>query len=128
MTVHFAAARTQSASTVARILTRRRVRNAANDNYTTMGDDTLVAAALRHFAAHGLRAANDAKEEAERAFCAGDRKRYLWWLGVCRTLDRRISDTMERANRTGVGGPRKASSHGRVSAARATREYAVPTT
>ena len=96
MTVHFAAARTPSTSAVARILNRRRVRGAANDNYTAMGDDTLLAAALRHFATHGLRAAIAAKDEAERAFLTGDREQYLWWLGICRTLDRRMGAAMER--------------------------------
>ncbi len=100
MTVHFAAARTASASPVARVLTRGwacgRVRGAANDNYAKMGDDTLLSAALRHFAQHGLRAAIEARQEAERAFFAGNRDAYLWWLGVCRTLDRRMAEQMER--------------------------------
>ncbi|MXP41033.1 hypothetical protein GRI75_05160 [Altererythrobacter soli] len=48
-------------------------------------------AALRHFADHGLAAASHARRRAETAFFAGDREAYRWWLGICRTLDRRMA-------------------------------------
>ena len=96
MTVHFAAARTPAGSPVARILGRHRPCLAANDNYTETGDADLMRAALLHFAKHGLKAAGEAKREAESAFFAGNRTQYLWWLGVCRTLDQRIAAQMER--------------------------------
>lgn len=55
----------------------------------------MLHAALRHFARHGLRAAREARREAERAFFAGDRERYDWWLVICRTLDARIARSLE---------------------------------
>lgn len=96
MTLRFAAARDAATSPLARILSPRRPAAAANDNYSDSGDDRLLHAALRHFAQHGLRAAAEARKESERAFFAGDRESYLWWLGVCRTLDRRMARDLER--------------------------------
>lgn len=96
MTIHLATARSGAGSPLSRILTRRRPSTAANDNYTGEGDDQLLHAALRHFAEHGLRAAKAARKEAEIAFFAGDRDRYLWWLGICRTLDKRLATELER--------------------------------
>ena len=96
MTVHFAAARTAAANPLARMFTRRRPAQAANDNYCGKGDDQLLHAALRHFAQHGMQAAHEARREAEKAFFAGERERYLWWRGVCRTLDRRMAQEIER--------------------------------
>jgi hypothetical protein len=61
----------------------------------------MLHAALRHFAAHGLGAAREARRQAESAFFAGDRQTYDWWLGVCRTLDRRLAAQLEDA--TGAG-------------------------
>ena len=51
----------------------------------------LLHAALRHFAEHGLGAAREARAQAEAAFFAGDRQAYDWWLGITRTLDRRLA-------------------------------------
>jgi hypothetical protein len=42
---------------------------------------------LKHFAAYGLRAAEDAAERAAAAHHAGAREDLLHWLEVCRTLD-----------------------------------------
>jgi hypothetical protein len=64
---------------------------AANDNNAAHSDDALLRAALRHFAEHGMAAASHARRHAEAAFFAGDRNAYRWWLGVCRTLDRRLA-------------------------------------
>jgi hypothetical protein len=95
MTLHFAAARTAATSPLARALTRRAPGCAANDNGSETSDHVLHAA-LRHFAEHGLSAASDAQRKAEAAFFAGDRECYLWWLGVCRTLDKRLAGRLER--------------------------------
>jgi hypothetical protein len=65
-----------------------------NDNEPAGSTDAMLHAALRHFAVHGLGAATVAKRKAEEAFFAGDRENYTWWLGVCRTLDRRIARTL----------------------------------
>ena len=101
MTVHYAAARTAAASPIARILSKQRPRAASNDNVVGVSvngrsDDHLLHAALRHFAQHGLRAAHEARKQAENAFFAGDRESYRWWLGVCRTLDRRMATQMDQ--------------------------------
>lgn len=76
-------------------LSRRQARAAivqpGNDNDGGNSEDALLRAALRHFAEHGLSAASHARRRAEAAFFAGDRAAYRWWLGVCRTLDRRLA-------------------------------------
>lgn len=96
MTVHFAASRLAADSPVARILQRRAPAAAANDNCAERPDDRLLHAALRHFAQYGLGAAREARGHAERAFFAGDRASYDWWLGICRTLDARLAKSLER--------------------------------
>jgi hypothetical protein len=70
---------------------RAALAGAANDNNAAHADDDLLRAALRHFAEHGMAAASHARRRAEAAFFAGDRNAYRWWLGVCRTLDRRLA-------------------------------------
>lgn len=70
------------------------LRPAANDNLRDTGDDRMLRAALRHFAAHGLGAAEAARVNAERAFFAGDKREYRWWLGICRMLDRRMAEAV----------------------------------
>lgn len=98
MTVHFAAARSTARSPLARALARKAHGRAANDNGRPHeADDAMLHAALRHFAAHGLGAARAARKQAEAAFFAGDRQAYTWWLGVCRTLDRRLAAQLVRA-------------------------------
>lgn len=66
---------------------------AANDN-GFVGHSGELRAALKHFAEHGLGAARVAQHNAERAFFAGDRKAYQHWLGICRTLDRRMAGAL----------------------------------
>lgn len=68
---------------------------ASNDNGRLETSDHLLNAALRHFADHGLGAASEARKEAERAFFAGDRQAYDWWLSICRTLDRQIAAQLD---------------------------------
>lgn len=103
MPIHFAAARSAARSPVARALARRAVRRAANDN--PGADDAaeecgsearMLGAALRHFADHGLRAAEAAAQEAERAWRAGERDASRWWLEVCRKLDRPLARELAR--------------------------------
>lgn len=93
MSHRYALASRTVCSPVARALARKATGRAANDNgeaNAPAGDDVLRAA-LRHFGAHGLRAAEVARKHAESAFFAGDRQSYDWWLGICRTLDRRLA-------------------------------------
>ena len=99
MTLHFAAARTTTRSPLARAFARRSITRAANDNTCPedkRGHDVMLHSALRHFAKHGLGAAREARSQAEQAFFAGDRQSYDWWLGICRTLDRRMAEELDR--------------------------------
>lgn len=120
MPIRFAAARSQGRANLlmpgGAALMLRTIARAANDN--PQGDwprtgakaasgasggsgaappEHLLQAALRHFAEHGLGAARAAREQAERAFFAGDRRAYDWWLDITRTLDRRLASEAERA-------------------------------
>ena len=72
--------------------------NAANDNAagvggSGIGGEQLLRAALRHFAQHGLSAAERARDNAESAFFAGDSDQYRWWMAICTTLDRQFVST-----------------------------------
>lgn len=67
---------------------------AANDNDHDLNRNGLLRAALRHFAEHGLGAAELAQRNAEQAFFAGNRKEYRHWLDICRALDRRMADAI----------------------------------
>src|SRR3954465_9195898 len=96
MTIRFAAAKNRE-----RFLNPLRARSAiglaANDNGGSVSADAMLNAALRHFAEHGLAAADRARREAEAAFFAGDREAYQWWLEICRTLDRAMARDLDAA-------------------------------
>jgi len=91
MTIRFAAARRGDSRVVSRVLSASVPLRAANDNCRPFTDDLVLRAALRHFAAHGLGAAEQASRNAGAAFFAGDRNAYQWWLAICRALDRRMA-------------------------------------
>ena len=107
MSVHFAAANVPghapACSPIAKALVARAMERVANDNHAKPGtngpktkvlgaaNDQMLRAALRHFAEHGLGAAREARAQAEKAFFEGDRQAYDWWLGITRTLDRRLA-------------------------------------
>lgn len=95
MTIHFAAAIHHPASRrLSKAQARAATASPANDNDVPEGLDKMLHAALRQFAQHGIGAAAHARNQAERAFFAGDRDTYQWWLGICRTLDRRLAATL----------------------------------
>jgi hypothetical protein len=95
MTIRFAAANRGSINAfVAPMFVTSVPLGAANDNVQGTSNDKLLKAALRHFAEHGLCAAEHARENAESAFFAGDRPGYRWWLAICHTLDRRMADAV----------------------------------
>lgn len=101
MPVHFAAARSTAHSPIARALARKALSRAANDNGAAgqvppSSFDTMMRAALKHFAEHGMGAAEAARRQAEQAHFTGDAAGYAWWLGVCRALDRRLAERLER--------------------------------
>ncbi|WP_067682191.1 hypothetical protein [Tsuneonella dongtanensis] len=92
MPLRFAPARSVTRSPIARAFARKALSRAANDNGDPgPADDAVLAAALRHFATHGLGAAIAALREAERALEAGDDQGHAWWLEICGTLDRRLA-------------------------------------
>lgn len=91
MTIHFAAATSRTGSRLHPAEARSLRRHAANDNGEEAGQEAILHAALRQFARHGIGAAAHARQQAEHAFFAGDRETYRWWLGVCRTLDKRMA-------------------------------------
>ena len=106
MSIRFAAARSAGSSVIAGALFAATPRGAANDNHTHndntgsgigighshgLGSDRLLMAALRHFAEHGLSAAERARHNAEEAFFAGRSEEYRWWLAICAALDRRMA-------------------------------------
>ena len=91
MSVHFAAACSSRISAISRIRRARMPLDAANDNGGGVGGERLLKAALRHFAEHGLGAAERARENAEAAFFAGDREQHRWWMAICTALDHRMS-------------------------------------
>jgi hypothetical protein len=101
MTIRFAAARSGDSSVIVRTLTLASRRAAANDNEGRAAvpgggfpRDPILRAALKHFARHGLGAAEQAHRNAERAFFAGKREEYRHWLAICRALDRRMADAV----------------------------------
>ncbi len=100
MSIRFAApnspGRTSLCSPAARPMIRRAIQNTANDNGENAGSEEMLRASLRHFAQHGLGAARSARSEAEKAFFAGDRSAYDWWMGITRTLDRRLAANAEQ--------------------------------
>lgn len=77
----------------------RRMRLAcANDNSVSaakqsMGrtNGNILHAALRHFATHGLSAAQNAADEATAARARGDDAEYSWWHDICHALDRGLA-------------------------------------
>lgn len=91
MTIRFATARPALNGLSARLGRPSRAPVAANDNGDPLVHDRTLREALKLFAAHGLGAAEHARARAERAFFAGDSERYRHWLGICRTLDRRMA-------------------------------------
>ncbi len=68
----------------------RAVGRAANDNAASTRD-VLLRDALKHFARHGLRAAQVARDNAIEAHRLGDPAESAHWLEICRALDRRMA-------------------------------------
>lgn len=104
MTITFAASRSPASSPLLRAAIRGVPMRAANDNVQGLGNDALLHSALRHFAEHGLGAAEQARINAEEAFFAGNRDEYRRWMEICRVLDRRMAAAIAaRHTRKGNG-------------------------
>lgn len=112
MTIRFAAALGGTNPAIARSVCRGAPLGAMNDNHPAPRirlhaikqayepileeDEAILAAALMHFARHGLSAAARAQKEAEAAHAAGDKHRSAHWLGICHQLDRRMAAATAR--------------------------------
>ncbi|MET1754927.1 hypothetical protein ABVV53_05550 [Novosphingobium sp. RD2P27] len=94
MTIRFAAANAGTNPAVRAWRCRSVELCAANDNAQERLDQSLLAAALRHFARHGLAAAENAGARAAWARREGDDNSYVHWLALCRQLDRRMADAL----------------------------------
>lgn len=109
---HFAAAWAGSSPVLQRALCISASLDASNDNAdrkqrasampvsmasrSPANDERLLTAALRHFARHGLSAADHARRNAEAARDAGDEEACTWWIEICRQLDRRMAGNFEK--------------------------------
>lgn len=69
---------------------------AANDNADLARQDQVVREALRHFAAYGLNAAQDAATRARAAHQRGDAQDLRHWLQICAALDPRRAASLHR--------------------------------
>lgn len=88
MSIRYAAARPiAQPGLLTRAARGRLLARAANDNGDAARHELVLRNALKHFAAHGLRAAEDAALRAATAHRAGNRDDLLHWLEICRTLD-----------------------------------------
>jgi hypothetical protein len=69
---------------------------AANDNADVARQDQVVRDALKHFALHGLKAAEEAGLRARAAHQRGDQQDLRHWLQICAALDPRRAAAMHR--------------------------------
>lgn len=60
-----------------------------------MADDLQLQQSLRHFALHGMNAADDAMQKAQDALKAHRMADYSHWFGICAKLDRRAAAKLE---------------------------------
>jgi len=106
MTIRFAAARGGNHPAIAQALCPSAPMGPANDNArivtptpandVSLAEGQVLTAALRHFAQHGMAAAEHARANAEAARRDGDQESLEWWIGICRQLDRRMADGISR--------------------------------
>lgn len=96
MSIRFAGPLSPTAPRMSADLVRRVRLLPANDDGVTGTTDANLHAALRHFARHGLAAAQNAREQAVLAARAGDRQSFQTWLEICRVLDRRLARRLDR--------------------------------
>ncbi len=90
MSIRFAAAQRAMSVLTGPAGHARLTARAANDNAPT-GRDVLLRDALKHFAQHGLRAAQVARDNAMEAHRQSDAAACTHWTEICRALDRRMA-------------------------------------
>ena len=95
MPIRFAASLKRAHCRMPRQLVRTQRFRPANDNRGKAVKSAHLHAALRHFAQHGLAAADHARRQAVAASHAGDRQTFEWWLEICRALDRRMAHRID---------------------------------
>ena len=104
MSIRFAAARSRSAAGLAPTRCYWALPAPANDcgvasrlrPATMTPRDRVLRMALRHFAEHGLAAAERARDIALRAWRDGEAETCRHWLEICQTLDRRLAAATKR--------------------------------
>jgi len=98
MSIRFAAPRS-ARNPLRRIAPVRLARRPANDNANDKPADidAQLHDALRHFARHGLAAAQEARDLAQDAAARGDEAGFDHWRSICSTLDRRMARELDRA-------------------------------
>jgi len=94
MTIRFAGARVDGKSPIGAWRCHSAPMCAGNDNSGSHLENETLVAALRHFARHGLAAAEQAGARALSANDERDRDACLHWLAVCRQLDHRLADRL----------------------------------
>ena len=94
MTIRFAGARVDGKSPIRAWRCRSAPMCAANDNSGGHLTNATLVAALRHFAQHGLAAAEHAGARAITARHQSDRDECRHWLAVCRQLDQRLAERL----------------------------------
>ena len=94
MTIRLAAAPLRFNTVITRRIEHKLSLRAANDNAMPAASNRMISEALRHFAAHGLNAAQRAHDNALVANAANDSESFDWWVSICRTLDRRMADSL----------------------------------
>lgn len=90
MTIRYAAARPAARpATLSPAALGRLTMGAANDNGDVAVRDLVLRHALKHFAMHGLGAAQDAAQRAAEAHRRGTSADYQHWISICKALDPR---------------------------------------
>lgn len=96
MTIRFAAAKSSNRNRMGAEDLLMVMALPANDNAARHTTEPMMHSALRHFADHGLAAAQHARMKAESAGEAGDEQSYKYWLEICRALDRRMAKELDK--------------------------------
>ena len=65
-----------------------------NDNAAQRLDDAMLIGALRHFAQHGISAAEHARSQALMADHESDHETSQYWIAICDQFDRRLADKL----------------------------------
>ncbi len=96
MSIRFAAPRSALRNRMDETQARTCCPMPANDNGARHTSETMLHAALRHFADHGLAAARHAFQQAQQAAEEGDEQAFSYWLEMCRALDRRMAQELDQ--------------------------------